>query len=316
MFRVEEGDYPRMHGLLSPYLPQSLTILGHYEQHMDQPSSMPIWASFLMTEPPPALFALFVLGTQTAGYQSRLFCSAETSPDQATPEQEAFVASFMEASLRAAFEDLAETCPFGAIARESGLLVGSVHEKWHSCLRALPYAARHSPCRKVLLPPSAARAFAEGIRDDHLPPGARVTRLEKGDVVTILQYNKISRPTGYMEGRLEQSVCIRAPGPDGEEVPVAWIIVHADSSLGGLHVVEAFQRRGLGGELMRRIVALRLAREGERVAQAPNGPKDMTNGWNMVDVVEGNEEGARFYGCLEGWELAWLSSWMTFTAPP
>ncbi|TFY60683.1 hypothetical protein EVJ58_g4989 [Rhodofomes roseus] len=238
LFRLEEHDYPRLHDLLSPFLPESITILGWFEQHRDAPPVPPIWASFSVAEPAPPLLALFVLGTEIAGYQSRLFCSAEASPGQPTPEQETFVASFVEASLRAAFDYIAETSPAGALIRESGLMIGSIHEKWHDCLRALPYAGSHSPCRKVVLPPSAARAFAEGASDARLPPGARVTQLQNGDLETVMRYNKIARTTAYVKSRMEQSVCIRAPGPDGEEVPVAWTVVHADSSIGQLHVID------------------------------------------------------------------------------
>ncbi|KZT73146.1 hypothetical protein DAEQUDRAFT_722267 [Daedalea quercina L-15889] len=315
LLRVEECDYPRLHALLSPFLPESLTILGTYEQHRDQPFNLPVWASFYLREPHPPLFAVFTLGFASAGHQSRFFCSAESSPDQLTPEQEAFVMAFIETSLRTAFGYLAKTSPVGQTTQQSELLIGSIHEKWHNCLRTLPFAKLRTPCRKVLLPPSAVQAFAQGAQDERLPQDARVTQLEEGDLEAVVGGSDIARPTGYVNSRLEQSLCIRAQGLDGKEIPAAWIIVHSDSSLGMLEVVKAFRRRGLGGELMRRIVALRVARAEQRAKHAPHEPKDMTEGWNMVDVREGNARGAGFYGNLEGWKHAWLCRWATFTAP-
>ncbi|KZT73145.1 hypothetical protein DAEQUDRAFT_509052 [Daedalea quercina L-15889] len=308
LFRVKESDYSRLYAHLSPLLPQSLAILGPIEQHRDQSFDTPIWASFPSDEPPPTLFALFTI----AGYQSRFFCSADASHEQPTPEQEAFVASFMESSVRAAYTHVAETRGLGDIAE--GLIVGSVHGKWESGLRALPFTTRSFPVHKIVLPPSAARMFAEGASDENLPLGARVTKLEKSDLDMVVGYNKVQRPTWYVEGRLQQSVCIRVPGPEGAEVSVAWAFVHADSSLGQLHVVDAFRRRGLGREVLRRIVALRLAGAEGRTVHAPNELKDMTDGWNMVDAVVGNE-GVGFYTRLEGWEEAWTTAWMTFNAP-
>ncbi|EPT05630.1 hypothetical protein FOMPIDRAFT_83284 [Fomitopsis schrenkii] len=313
LIRVEIHDYARLHAHLSPFLPESLTILGPYEQYRDHPSDIPIWASFALEEPPPALFAMFMLGPPVAEYQSRLFCSADSSVDEPTPEEEAFIASFMQAGLRAAFEHVAAT---SAIELPVGkLLVGSIHNKWSKCLHALPQAIIHVPCRKVLLPPSMARVFADSASDARLPPGARVTRLETRDLGTVLSYNKIARTAAYVESRSDQSVCIRAPGPDGEEVPAGWVYVHMDSSPGQLHVVDEFRRCGLGGELMRRAVALRLRREEERAKRTFDEPADMTEGWNTVDVEEGNMEGAGFYGRLPGWEQGWLSFWARFAAP-
>lgn len=309
--RVEACDYARLHALLSPLLPESLAILGPYEQYRDLPSDIPIWASFPLEEAPPALFALFMLGPPIAAYQSRLFCSADSSADEPTPEQEAFVASFMQASLRTAFKHV----PMTSSTDLGKLLVGSIHNKWRNCLRALPQAILHTPCRKVLLPPSMARAFVISAPDAMLLLGARVTRLETRDIETVLSYNKVARTAEYVESRSDQSVCIRAPGPDGEEVPAGWVYVHLDSSPGQLHVVDTFRRRGLAGELMRRVVALRVGRLEERARRAPEEPADMTGDWNAVDVEEGNAEGAGFYGCLPGWEQGWLCFWARFAAP-
>lgn len=314
LIRVDACDYPRLHALLAPFLPESLAILGPYEQYRDRPSDIPVWSSFPLDQSPPTLFALFMLGPPVTGYwQSRLFCSADTCVDEPTPEQEALVASFMQASLRAASEHIAATS--SAELPEGKLLVGSVHNKWRSCLGALPPAVINIPCRKFMLPPSAARAFADSASDNKLPPGARVTQLETGDIATVLSYNKIPRTTEYVESRLDQSVCIRAPGPDGKEVPAGWMYVHMDSSPGQLHVVDAFRRCGLGGELMRRIVALRLRRAEERARQTPDEPADMTGGWNVVDVEEGNAAGSGFYGRLPGWEQGWLCFWARFAVP-
>ena len=91
--------------------------------------------------------------------------------------------------------------------------------------------------------------------------------------------------------------------------------MHADSSLGQLNVVDGFQRRGLGGEVLRRVVAQRLARAQERQMRAAGEPGDMTNGWNMVDVAVGNAESTEFFRRLEGWEEAWATAWMTFVPP-
>lgn len=289
-----------------------MTILGHCEQRRDKPSEMPLWASFAVDENPPTLFALFTL----AGHQARFFCSADPSHDRPTSEQEAFVASFVEASLRAAFKYFVETGAIDLFVRDSALTAGSIHDKWSSCLRALPSAGKYFPVHKTLLPPSAAPTFAAGATDERLPPGARVTKLEEADLEMVVSSNKVARPTRYVESRIDQSVCIRVPGPDGTDILAGWALVHADSSLGQLFVIDAFQRRGLGKELMRRIVALRLARAEERAARTPDEPKDITDGWNMVDVVMENTEAMGFYGRLEGWEEVWVTAWMTFSAPP
>lgn len=311
LFRVKETDYVRLHALLSPLLPQSLTILGPIEQHRDGTFDMPIWASFPAKETPPALFAFYTI----AGYQSRFFCSADASDAQTTPEQGSFVASFMQSAIQAAYTYLADTRGLGDISPETGLIVGSIHGKWENCLRVLPFARTSLLVRKFLLPPSATRAFAQGTRDERLPPGARLAKLQKEDLDLVVGRNKIQRPAWYVEGRLQQSVAIRVPSPGGYDALVAWALVHADSSLGQLNVVDGFQRRGLGGEVLRRLVAQRLARADERTMRTPEEPGDMTNGWNMVDVVVGNAESTGFFGRLEGWEEAWVTAWITFVPP-
>lgn len=200
LFRVNETDYSRLHALLSPLLPQSLTILGPIEQHRDGTFDMPIWASFPPKETPPNPFAFYTI----AGYQSRLFCSADASDVQPTREQEAFVALFMQSAIQAAYAYLADTRGLGDISPQDGLIVGSIHGKWGSCLRALPFSRTSLPVRKFLLPPTAARAFAAGATDERLPPGARLTQLEKRDLEMVVGRNKIQRPTWYVEGRLQQ----------------------------------------------------------------------------------------------------------------
>ena len=310
---VDVCDYPRLHALLAPHLPESIAILGTYEQYRDHLSDIPIWSSFSLEKSPPTLFALFMLGPPVTGYQSRLFCSADRCEDEPTPEQEAFIASFMQASLRAGADHIAATS--STELQDGKLLVGAIHNKWRNCLGALPLAIINAPCRKVLLPPSAARAFADSAGDTNLPPGARLTQLETQDIETVLSYNKIARTAEYVESRLEQSVCIRAPGPDGQEIPAGWMYVHMDSSPGQLHVVDAFRRCGLGSELMRRIVALRLRRAEERARRTPDEPADVTEGWNAVDVEEGNAAGLGFYARLPGWEQGWLCFWARFAAP-
>ena len=272
---------------------------------------MPIWASFPPDEATPALFALFTI----AGYQCRLFCSADASDERPTHEEELFVASFMTRAIQAAYTYLADTRGLADVSPETGLIVGSIHGKWERCLRALPFCRTSLPVQKILLPPSAARAFAEGAKDEKLPPGARLTKLGKEALEMVVGRNKVQRPTWYAEGRLQKSVAIRAPGLDGRETLIAWAFVHADSSLGQLNVVEEFQCRGLGGEVLRRIVALRLAQTEERDLRVPEEPRDMTDGWNMVDVVVGNAESTGFFRRQEGWEEAWATAWMTFVSP-
>ena len=173
--QVKEADYSGLHAILSPLLPQSLTLLGPIEQHRDGTFDMPIWTSFTPNEAPPALFALFTI----AGYQSRFFCSADACDEQPTREEELFLASFLQSAVQAAYTYLANTRGLADVSPEIGLIVGSIHGKWEKCLRTLPFFRTSLPVQKILLPPSAAQTFAEGAKDERLPPDARVTTLGK-----------------------------------------------------------------------------------------------------------------------------------------
>lgn len=72
-----------------------------------------------------------------------------------------------------------------------------------------------------------------------------------------------------------------------------------------MHVIDDFKRRGLGTEVMKRIVGLKL--DGASASAA----RSYTQGWQWVDVESSNAKGMAFYRKLPHWEEAWEASWIT-----
>ncbi|KAF7971800.1 hypothetical protein HWV62_19877 [Athelia sp. TMB] len=289
--------------LLQPHLPHSLTILG-YLFHSCRPNpsgfqepQVEVWSTIPPAEPPSAgVFSVLLFSPADA--QFRLFCSADSSAGPAEAAEEAHVVGVMRSATRIADGNpryrTIVSLPSGdqppnAVAM---IFVGSVHEKWARCLA--PHAPRMNPCVKFLCPPRPAATVAPPHRE------WAVGRLEEADLERVRAASGIARSREYLLERLTASVCVRADG-----LPVAWALVHADGSIGPLHVEDAQRRRGLGRLVMRALV--------EQLGGA-DGAGGGALGWNWTDVVAANEKGSEFMRSLEGWEEGWMCYWVFMAA--
>jgi hypothetical protein len=314
---VSVPEHPRLADLLLPYIPKALTILGFLE-HASNPADLQIWTTFPITEAPPSIFGVFAYSDR----QSRMFCSAEANPGAASAAEEAFVVSFTERCLRVAREAIRAEHAIGVLADSLSLMVGSVHEKWFECLEPLAFHSHRY--QKYLLSSASAPAFASPANRVGLPEGASVGHLEDDDLDVVISTSSIPRRRQYLQERTLSSVCIRAPiqvnpttlfgevadasAPTAMEVqPVAWCLRHADGSFGTMFVVDEYKRRRLGTAVMQHLVASQDAR--------PNASEQPTRGWYWVDVDPTNDAGMSFYGRMQGWEAAWVVSWMSFNLP-
>ncbi|KAF7984218.1 hypothetical protein HWV62_16016 [Athelia sp. TMB] len=287
--------------LLQPHLPHSLPILG-YLFHSCRPTQsgfqepqVEVWSTISPAEPPSAgVFSVLLFSPADA--QFRLFCSADSSAGPAEAAEEAHVVGVMRSATRIAdgnprYRTIVPLPPGDQPPHTAMIFVGSVHEKWARCLA--PHAPRMNPCVKFLCPPQPA------------PPSREpsVSKLEEADLERVRAASGIARSHEYLLERLAASVCVRADG-----LPVAWALVHADGSIGALHVEDAHRRRGLGRLVMRALV--------EQLGGGADGAGGEALGWNWTDVVAANEAGSGFMRSLAGWEEGWLCYWVFVAASP
>jgi hypothetical protein len=299
---IASDNYTWLGDALKPLLPQSLTILGFLEQAASAPKQLHVWSSCAPGQALPEVFAIFAFWQASSGggqSPSRLFCSLESSDRSPSANEESFVTSFLRECSDACYTILEETV--GSFALRSPLMLGSIHEKWIPCLQ--PLAMRVNPCRKFLLPPALASRFVEHDRRA-LSAEYSVGPLKDEDLDVVIANSHIPRKRDYLMSRAHQSVCIRTQNDDQA---IAWCIVHVDGSIGTMHVIDDFKRRGLGTEIMKQIVELKLQQESASGSEHQN----YTQGWNWVDVELSNAEGMPFYRKLPHWEEAWEASWVT-----
>lgn len=316
--------------LLKPYLPYSLPILG-YIFHSSQPThtgfgepNIQVWTakSDVKSDSPTSNLFSVVMFTPIDS-QFRLFCSADSSSAHPTAEEEEHVVSTLQSAMNlivVADPPIFRTivplpAPLHNHAVEDALdlgtviFIGSVHEKWTNCLK--PYSPKMNPCVKYLCPPSDV-INAQPSRD-----GWVVTGLEEADIELVRATSGISRSREYVLERCPTSVCIRTQSKDAEGAPgrpIAWALMHADGSIGALHVEADYRRQGLGQFAMHELVRRCRGsgptdKGGEKIADGGGAL-----GWNWTDVVQGNEKGAGFMESLGGWKEGWLCYWVFLVA--
>jgi hypothetical protein len=324
---VNSDDFPLLQRVLEPYLPQSLTVLGYLERAAWTSTSLHVWSSFPIYEPPPEHFAI---AAYAAKDQIRVFSSLEytskvgdSSTTPATPEEEDFMLGFMRACVDNCYDVLRTTdlglgpelelkSGTGDFAGSSSLLFGSVHDKWSRCLA--PFAYSVNPCVKFVLSPEAAVGFAFAGGAKPLPEGFSAGPLEDEDLDLVIAHSHIPRTRAYLKRQAHQSICIRAEvtrdqsgasafgafdafdNGDGDaevvqsnmQQPVAWCLRHADGSFGTMQVVDEFKRRGLAKEVTRRLVELQL-----RMAEDRDKDKESRAGARV--------EHAQLQNATKGW---------------
>ncbi|KZP18729.1 hypothetical protein FIBSPDRAFT_863523 [Athelia psychrophila] len=236
-----------------------------------------------------------------ADHQFRFFCSAESSEGPATAAEEGHVLSVMELAMSIVAEgseSFRTIMPSSALPQQKSaddpnpklFLIGSIHEKWARCLQT--HALTMNPCVKFVCPPRPVTAI--------VPPGEEyvLTRLKEEDIELVCAGSGVSRSRTYLQGRLATSVCLRAKTEtetNAETTPVAWGLVHADGSIGALHVEDAHRRRGLGQFVMHELV--------RQIDGGPDGREDGGGGalgWNWTDVMAANAKGSGFMRSLGG----------------
>lgn len=306
--------------LLRPHLPYSLTILG-YLFHSAEPNPdnfaeprVKIWTSQPQLELSISADVVFsVLLFTPADHQFRFFCSAESAEGSATMHEEAHVLGIMQSAMSIVGDDDSDSfrtiMPLSAYAppassRDMGakpFLLGTVHEKWARCLRTC--ALKMNSCTKFVCPPRPASLTPVA------PPGQDyiVDKLEEADIELITAGSGVSRSPTYLKSRLATSLCLRVKVEADEGTkPVAWGLVHADKSIGALHVDDAHRRRGLGHFVMHELVR-------QMSGTGPGGVEDGGGGalgWNWTDVMAANKMGGGFMRSLEGWEQGWICYWV------
>ncbi|KZP18728.1 hypothetical protein FIBSPDRAFT_863522 [Athelia psychrophila] len=311
--------------LLQPHIPYSLPILGylfHSGQHIPNGFHKPcvkVWTSTPQLESHiPAKGVFSVLLFTPADHQFRFFCSAESSESPASAAEEGHVLSVMESAMNIVSEgseSFRTIMPASALPQQGSaddpnpklFLIGSVHEKWARCLQTR--ALKMNPCAKFVCPPRPVTAIA--------PPGEEYvsTRLTEEDIELVCAGSGVSRSRTYLQGRLAASVCLRAKtemGANAGTPPVAWGLVHADGSIGALHVEDAHRRRGLGQFVMHELVR-------QIGGTGPDGQEDGGGGalgWNWTDVMAANEKGSGFMRSLGGWEERWVCYWVFLGVRP
>ncbi|KII91760.1 hypothetical protein PLICRDRAFT_38599 [Plicaturopsis crispa FD-325 SS-3] len=305
--------------LLTSFLPLSLPVLGSIIQatpdqfKSESPSPLTAWSSFPFASngenvQVPSLWSVIVQLPQRDGGQCRFFCSAESSSSAPTEEEETHVVRVLEAYVL----QPSEAEPEDAVQQK--IMVGTVHDKWLSCL--LPYTSYTGLCRKFLLPPSSSiPPPPPGPLDEEVVS----SQVQPHDVTAIRSTSGIPRSEEYVLSRSRTSVCLRrkSGGPDDA---VAWALLHSDGSVGTLHVVPEFRKRRLGQRVVRELVdAVHAPLEGTVGAEigARIGTGQLGGaavGWNFTDVVRGNETGEGFFRALAGWREGWVCHWMLLSA--
>lgn len=76
-----------------------------------------------------------------------------------------------------------------------------------------------------------------------------LTRLEEQNVEPVRAAFSISHSRSYILGRLVASVCLTVK-PDAGASPVTWALMHADESLGAMHVEAAYRRQALDVDVL------------------------------------------------------------------
>lgn len=309
LYSVDSGHYLSNESAFMQWvgrnIPFTLPILGGILQQPDgslqTEQRVYIWTTFQFGSPniPPTLYSVILLFPLELK-QACLFCSEETSPSPPSSVAESHVIGAIRA-----FMHIVDTKYNlkGTTDGASAFLFGSLHEKWVSCLQS--YQLRTSPCVRYVCIPRPSEA-SPSILESNL----MFSQIQDTDVDYILGKSHISRTPEYILSRASKSVCIRSAAHDVcESQPVAWVLLHADGSIGMLHVEPKLRRKGLAQLLTNQL----LHKLQPTVGVIHSGGGAL--GWNWADVEEGNEGGKLFFNSLVGWKKERMCYWIPLKYP-
>ncbi|KAJ3492123.1 hypothetical protein NLI96_g206 [Meripilus lineatus] len=306
--------------ILQPHLPFSLPLLGSLHSTHDNLASaktvdpsLHVWASFNLPCSPAEVPRLFSVIAYSPIYaeQFRLFCTADSSPEVASPNEERHVAQVVRTFVDAVAHshEIVEGLDIEAMLKTpiegspAGIHFGSVHSKWVPCLR--PYTVGSiNCCLKFFREP---RVAAEVMQWDASEDDWNITQLREEDIELVRDNASFPRTYEFVDSRRPWSVSIRRS--EGEKA-IAWQIMVPDGSMGMLHVSPEYRRTGLA----RRCISA-LSRKLEQMFvtedEGKRGDYPFAR-WEYQDVVQGNEKSVRLITSMDGWsaENRWDCYWM------
>ncbi|KIJ67905.1 hypothetical protein HYDPIDRAFT_83949 [Hydnomerulius pinastri MD-312] len=337
--------------LLSPHAPYSLHILGNILNTCPRsetignvdPSQVTIWSTTPLPSPTdshdasvspstsPALFSVLIFSP--VSHQFRFFCSADSLDGPPKEEEEAHVLLICRSVLHMAvmdsptYDSILTRKSTGTGVRPADradcdppmIVFGGIHKKWRSCLRSL--AACQNPCFRYILPPSPSIGRVLPKDGPESSDDWVVDHIRESDIDLIRSTSTIPRSADYIMSRAPYSVCLRSrgdrgEGPDGQK-PIAWALMHADGSIGTLHVDPARRREGLAKFVLKKLVQ-KFDGQGRKDATCASVLADLGGGalgWNWTDTDVWNEAANRFFGSFEGWQKGWTCDWTYMTIP-
>jgi len=294
LYRLDTSDpciCSALVNLLKLYVPYSLPLLGSLasdaqtDRQVSPALLVHVWASFQFplvgNASIPEIFCIILLST-LSDRQCTLFCSEDASPLPPTPTHEAHVMNVIRSFLALPGEEYGRLLHSGAKERRV-LTYGSVHSKWTQCIE--PYTLKISRYITYLCERTDDRTVTS------VPEGMLLSQLCESDVEVVMEESSVGRTREYFVSRFPTSICMRT---HHSHKPVAWALMHANGSIGTLHVEPEFRRKGLGQLVMRELVNRFANREG----------------WNWVDVHENNTAAVRFFDSLTDWNAGWTCMWI------
>lgn len=331
------GTLEAFTSLLAPYTPYSLPILGAIlhsgtsedkifadyfpgERARSHPPNfnLQVWSSEPEIHLQNSSSKLFsIISFTPSDRQFRFFCSAEASHSPPTSEQQDHVSDILQSTMRVVvaqnpdqYTSLLAPKSTDGVERNltvAPIVIGSVHEKWATCLQ--PHSHKINPCIKFLYPPLRSHSPSGGMSASQL--GYSLSSLQEFDIDVVQAASGISRSREYLLERRHFSVCVRVPYKGDETSymkPIAWVLMHSDGSIGTLHVDPEHRGKGLG-----RLLIQELVKRCSEITPSGITRGGGTLGWYWTDVVQANEQGAGFMGSLEGWEKGWSCYWVYMT---
>ncbi|KAH7888583.1 hypothetical protein F5I97DRAFT_1925105 [Phlebopus sp. FC_14] len=324
--------------LLSPHVPHSLPVLGNILNTCPRsqtianvdPSQVFVWSTTPLptssshVASPPPLFSILIFSP--ASHQFRFFCSAETSSGPPTEEEEAHVLHICRSVLRMAARHSPTynsilTCkastpdshPTDRVETDPSMIViGGVHEKWHSCLR--PLSEWQNPYVRFNLPPTSLPH-----KDAQPSQGWIISQIRESDINVIRATTAIPRSVDYIRSRAPYSVCIRPKGtyPDDQgQKPIAWALMHADGSIGTLFVDPLHRGKGVAKLAINTLVQKLDLTKGYASTPTNGDLGGGTLGWNWSDTDVWNEKAKKLFHSLGGWREEWTCHWTYMVIPP
>ncbi|KAL1413648.1 hypothetical protein Q8F55_001426 [Vanrija albida] len=211
--------------------------------------------------------------------QIRVYHSLQHDPARQTPEAVERAA----AEINAVIDAMAKLYP-------NQKVVGQVPELFRPLVHAHVGGPDHGRNWTYFAPESGTKVDLTGVNTDGLELG--LARAE--DAELIFAENKY-RSLEYYASRAAHTTVLRPVVAPGEPtpLPVAWFMTHGDGSVGALHTMPAYRRRGLAKVLIAKHLG-ELEARGVPV---------------YCNVENGNEISAALWEGL-GWRKGWNASWV------